>query len=797
MKLINKLKNHYIAKCNYIKHVDKLPLDEHVIALESQQGKEFGGNMYYIIKELLKDKDYASFQLCLCVQKEKTAAARRFYDEKGLSGVKIVETNTKHYYRLMASAKYLMSDNTFLPYFIKKEGQVYLNTWHGTPLKSLGKSIMNDMHNIGNTQKNFVCSDYLLYPNEYTRDHMVEDYMLENLCQNTYLLDGYPRNTAFFDEATKAEIRTKYALNGKKVIAYMPTWRGTLSNKSNPITEANIRYILDEFEANAKQDQVVYVNLHPIESASVDFSVYENVKPFPKEYETYEFLNAADVLVTDYSSVFFDFLNTRKKIILYVYDREDYLSSRGIYRDLSSFPFPIVECMDDVIREINLPKNYDDEALIKEFCPYDDADATHRICQRVLLNRSLGTKEGKIKDNGKENIFIDAGRLANNGITASLKNLLNTIDRDKKNYYLLFSNKAVRRNLDNLKELSELVNYYCSKGVTNMTIRQKVWKTLYNMNLIHTERYMKYMKKPLRYELKRMFGDARVDSIVQFSGYGNQRINLFSTFEGNKVIYVHANMLEEINIRKNQREDALRYAYSVYDKVAVVTDDIIEPTYQISKRRDNIHVCRNVIDYKKIENQGRKELQIDENTTVYPGISRLNNVLNSDSKKFINVGRFSPEKGQLRLISAFAKIHKKHPNTDLIIVGGSSYMNHYDKIVEHIEQLKLRDHIVLVKSLSNPFPLVKKCDYSVLSSFAEGFGLVIAEADVLGLPVFSVDISGPRNFMKRYGGTLVANSEEGLIKGMEMCLGGKVPTMHVDYEAYNQQAVEEFESLFN
>ena len=110
-----------------------------------------------------------------------------------------METNTKHYYRLMASAKYLMSDNTFLPYFIKKEGQIYLNTWHGTPLKSLGKSIMNDMHNIGNTQKNFVCSDYLLYPNEYTRDHMVEDYMLENLCQNTYLLDGYPRNTAFFD----------------------------------------------------------------------------------------------------------------------------------------------------------------------------------------------------------------------------------------------------------------------------------------------------------------------------------------------------------------------------------------------------------------------------------------------------------------------------------------------------------------------------------------------------------------------------------------------------------------------
>ena len=85
-------------------------------------------------------------------------------------------------------------------------------------------------------------------------------------------MDGYPRNTAFFDEETKKEIIEKYSLKGMQVIAYMPTWRGTLSNKSNPIIEANLQYILGEFEENAKEDQIVYVNLHPIESASVDFS---------------------------------------------------------------------------------------------------------------------------------------------------------------------------------------------------------------------------------------------------------------------------------------------------------------------------------------------------------------------------------------------------------------------------------------------------------------------------------------------------------------------------------------------
>ena len=180
---------------------------------------------------------------------------------------------------------------------------------------------------------------------------------------------------------------------------------------------------------------------------------------------------------------------------------------------------------------------------------------------------------------------------------------------------------------------------------------------------------------------------------------------------------------------------------------------------------------------------------------MYPGISQLDSVLSNGRKKFINVGRFSPEKGQMRLLDAFSRVCRTCGDVDLIIIGGSSYKDHYNKIVEHVEKLHLQDHVILVKNLPNPFPLVKKCDYSVLSSFAEGFGLVIAEADVLGLPVVSVDISGPRNFIKKYGGTLVPNSEEGLYEGMMECIRGNVPCMHVDYAQYNKEAVKEFEAL--
>ena len=172
------------------------------------------------------------------------------------------------------------------------------------------------------------------------------------------------------------------------------------------------------------------------------------------------------------------------------------------------------------------------------------------------------------------------------------------------------------------------------------------------------------------------------------------------------------------------------------------------------------------------------------------------NVLSSTNKIFINVGRFSPEKGQMRLLDAFSKIHEKHPDTKMIIVGGASYGNYYNKIVDHINDLKLSSDVILVKNLPNPFPLVKQCDYFVLSSFAEGFGLVIAEADVLGLPVISVDIPGPRNFINKYSGTLVPNNVSGLYDGMNKCLQGKISPMNIDYQKYNENAIAEFDKLF-
>ena len=92
---------------------------------------------------------------------------------------------------------------------------------------------------------------------------------------------------------------------------------------------------------------------------------------------------------------------------------------------------------------------------------------------------------------------------------------------------------------------------------------------------------------------------------------------------------------------------------------------------------------------------------------------------------------------------------------------------------------------------------LSKCNYFVLPSHYEGFGLVLAEADIVNVPVISTNLDGPRKFMDQNKGVLVENSEDGILDGMKMLLNNKVKVMHVDYKNYNAEALNEFYKLLD
>ena len=220
----------YFNKNKYVKFYKKEAINDNSILLISQYGKNINGNIYYILKELVNNSRYSNYNINVCVTKKSIEKVKALLQKNNLGNVKYVLNTSLEYYRLLASSKYLITD-TALPYcYIKKEGQVVLNLWHGTPLKTLGRKDKAEFHRLGNIQKNFVISDYLLYPNEYMMDHMIEDYMLSNLTDAKALLAGYPRNEVFFDSELRQKIREEQFLTNKQVIVYMPTWHGLLGN---------------------------------------------------------------------------------------------------------------------------------------------------------------------------------------------------------------------------------------------------------------------------------------------------------------------------------------------------------------------------------------------------------------------------------------------------------------------------------------------------------------------------------------------------------------------------------------
>ena len=147
------------------------------------------------------------------------------------------------------------------------------------------------------------------------------------------------------------------------------------------------------------------------------------------------------------------------------------------------------------------------------------------------------------------------------------------------------------------------------------------------------------------------------------------------------------------------------------------------------------------------------------------------------------------------MIDAFNKIWVENNNTYFVIIGGIQRDGIYDELCEYIETLPCGNNVILILSMTNPLPIVKACDGFILASHYEGFGLVIVEADILGLPAVSTDIIGPRTFMQKNNGTLVENTIEGVEKGMRMLIDGKVPMLTTDYKKYNEDALAEFKAL--
>lgn len=773
-------------------------LDKKTILLESKNGEEIGSNIFYMLVELSQNK-YKDFHIYVAVNKDKIQKAQYLLANKGIHGIKVLERYGLKYFCILATAGYLVTDTTFPRRFLKREGQVYMNTWHGTSFKKLGKDIPEGAYVIGNVQRNFLMTDYLVSPSNYALQKLIESHNLENLYQGKYIVSGYPRNQVFFRDKEREDLRKNLGLEKKRVYCYMPTWRGVVREQDAAVNAEkqiqNIQSCLEELDNNLKDDEILYLRLHPFVGQRIACDKFRHIQSFPEGFDTYEVLNLAECLITDYSSVFFDFANKKSgKIILFLYDRENFQEERDWYFSPDMLPFPVTSTVSELIKELRMPPNYSAQEFYEKYCPCDGEHAAQELCQLLLT----GTPSGKIsfqsvRRNNKKNLLFYVGGLRRNGLTSSFLNLMEYMDRDSYNVYASFQEEYLKETPERIGILPEFIQILPMSSGWNLTFLEAAASYLFYKKDRSNAFVRRYLKRFYTREYKRNFGSAAFEWCIHFTGYERKVTGMFQCAPGKRAIFVHSDMLREIELRKNQHLLTLKKAYQQYDLVLPVSKDIYESTLSISGKKENLYVVNNCHAYLQTLKRAEQPFSFDETTRCTLSYEELCRQMESPQKKFITIGRFSPEKGHGMLLEAFAAYHREQPESMLIIIGGGGDL--YEQTREKAESLGIKDSVILLMSVDNPMPVLKKCDLFILSSFYEGLGLVLLEADTLGIPVISTDIPGPRGFMKKYGGFLVPPTPEGLLEGLHSFDRGEVKVLHVDYEAYNKAAIKEFMEL--
>lgn len=792
------LKNRTIrASIFYTRFYEKLDIKNEIL-IQSYDGKSISGNPYYLLLELNRNEKYNKIKKYVVANVASFNEIKQELEKNKVENVEVIKINSKKYCKVLAEAKYLINNSTFPTYFIKKQGQIYLNTWHGTPLKAMGRDIIDSPHELGNTQRNFMMADYLLYQNESMFNNMKNAYMLDNLYKGKYVISGYPRNDIFFNEEDRNKIKKELKITNKKIVVYMPTWRGTASKKQDAKQEEDINKMIKILEKKLDKNTIVYMKLHNLANGKINYSKYKKIKPFPSGFETYRILNIADCLITDYSSVMFDFANTGKKIILYTYDYEEYTSNRGFYINMKTMPFTMVYNANDLYKEINNTSTVDYKDFIQEYCNYDSKNISQKVCKLFFENDTTDLKiiEGEKYNNHKENILIYTGALLKNGITSALSGLINNVDLNEYNYFLSFSRNAVRRNNYVINTFPEKCNYIPIQGNRNYTISEMFAFILYFELNIETKWVRKKLENINKREIKRTYPNIKFAYGIDFCGYDKNAINILSYMDTVKIRFTHSDMAQEQKTRKNFHVPSLKYAYKTYDKIAVVREGMENEINNHFKniKPKNIKIVHNVNDAENIIKKAENEIEIQDNTYMNCTKQELEEILNNKNKtKFINIGRYSKEKAQVRLIEAFKKIQTKYSNSYLIIIGGHG--NEFNNIMNLIETKNIKN-VIIIKNLQNPYPILKKCNLFVLSSLYEGLPMTIMESLILNIPVLSVDIPGPKPFLQKGYAYIVENSQEGLEKGMADYINNNIPQLKkFDYKEFNKNAINEFYEL--
>lgn len=304
------------------------------ILFVSFMGKNFNDSPKVIYDKLVEDPYFKDYQFVWAFNEPQK------YRIKNNNTQKVKMDSFKYLKSALKASYWITNVNIERGLHFKKDYTKSINTWHGIPLKKIGNDVQ------GRNDFDFSDTDLFCYSGDYEYEIYKRAFKLTD--HNLYKI-GMPRNEIVVksDSSIIDKVNNKFNRKNKKIILYAPTWRG------NP-DDLKLMDLI-KWEKKLSNEYILLIKAHGLtkkfnlteSSFFIDVSNYE---------ETSELIVAADILITDYSSIMFDFSLLSKPIFLYTTDYDKYLEERGVYFDLKKIGLSIFENENLLLEHI---QNYD------------------------------------------------------------------------------------------------------------------------------------------------------------------------------------------------------------------------------------------------------------------------------------------------------------------------------------------------------------------------------------------------------------------------------------------------------
>lgn len=372
-------------------------IDSKIIIFCSFNGKSYSCSPKAIYEYMIKDEKYKEYKFIWAFKDIKQ------YEELSKNkNTYLVNIDSKQYKKYLAAAKYWVFNYKIPDYLYPKKEQIFIQCWHGTPLKRLGCDLIH-FDNILNTMKGMKKRykieaskfNYFLSPSKFASEKFISAWNLKEIGKENIIVEkGYPRNDFLFNytDTDVRKIKEKLGIENekRKIILYAPTYRSNQHETGVGYTykeEVNFEHLREKFG----NEYIVLFRPHYFIANVFNFEKYKGfVYDVSKIDDINELYIITDLLITDYSSVFFDYANLKRPMIFYMYDLEHYRDkSNGFYIDLAELPGKITETQEELEEEIErITKDFKYDDKYKKFNEkynyLDDGQASKRVVEEII-----------------------------------------------------------------------------------------------------------------------------------------------------------------------------------------------------------------------------------------------------------------------------------------------------------------------------------------------------------------------------------------------------------------------------